>query len=281
MRYIYLRMFLTEVELPPLLVRTGDLEERVSREDHLMDVFNRKWEFTHRGSDLIYLPVQRGEFDSENVIFGRIGKRVRNVENAGPDEEFEALERLGWRASNLVFDTRSSSDGQRVAVEERGDVGKPLAIMNSLIGHLNEILPDSGWFLSVNAMIEQRSFWEAAEKYKGQVTRAEFTYITPNVLGIRSMINERLTEYREKENAQSVTVVLNEPKGNLKLDSQEVKDAVEYTSEGGGSSKLKVGRDTVFDSEDTERAKDFEASSNDLDLATPESRADLANRLLR
>jgi hypothetical protein len=51
---------------------------------------------------------------------------------------------------------------------------------------------------------------------------------------------------------------LEEPKGNLQFDTQEVKDAVDYTSEGGGSSKLKSGRETIFDSQDDEKAKDVE-----------------------
>lgn len=281
MRYIYLRLFLTEVEQPPILVETGDIEAREDREDFLMGIFSRSWKFVHRGSDLIYVPVQRGETDTQTVVFGRIGKKVRSTENAGPEDEFETVEHLGWRASNLVFDISGSSDGQRVAVEERGDVGRPLSLLQSLMSHINEALPDSGWFISINAMIEVRSFWEAAEKYKGQITRAEFNYVTPNVLGLRSQINERLREYKEKENAQAVTVILTEPKGNLNLETQEVRDAVEYTSEGGGSSKLKVGQKTVFDSEDTEKARDFESNETDKDLSSPEIRNRLAEKLLR
>lgn len=280
MRYVFLRLFLTAIEQPPILVETGDIKRREGRQDYLMGVLNKRWEFTHRGSDLIYLPVQRGETDNDNIVFGRIGKRVRSTENAGPDEEFEALERLGWRASNLVFDISGSTDGQKAAVEDRGDVGKPLAILNALVNCINETLQDSGWFISVNAIIEQQSFWDAAEKYKGQITRAEFSYITPNVLGLRSKINERLKEYREKENAQTVSVVLSEPKGNLVLETEEVRDAVEYTSEGGGSTKLKVGREVVFDSEDTAKARDYDTGTEDFDLSSPSTRSALAKRLL-
>ena len=262
MRYVYLRLFLSEVEQPPILVETGDIDRRLSRQDYLTEVFNRRWKFVHRGADLIYVPIRREEGDDETFTFGRLGKQFRALENSGPDEKFEATQHVGWRASNLILNTSSESDGQKLAMQDRGEVGKPLAIVSSLVYHINEHMVDSGWTISVNAIVEKRSFWEAVEKYQGEITRAEFTYVTPNVLGIRSKLNERLKEYREAENAQEVTVTLKEPKGNLKFDSQEVRDAVEYTSEGGGSAKLKAGNDTVFDSRDDEKAKDVQTDDS-------------------
>lgn len=278
MRYVYLRLFLTHVEQPELLVRAGDLPARPERDEFLQDVFNRRWRFNHRGDDLIYVPVNRDETDARRFTYGRIGKQVRSVENAGPDEEFEELERTGWRASNVIVNTQSDTEGQKVAIEDRGDVGKPLAIFNSLVSHVNEWSEDFGWFLSVNQMIEQKSFWEVVERYKGEITRAEFNYITPNVLGIRSEINKRLREYRSKENAQAVSVVLSEPKGDLQLHTDEVKDALEYTSEGGGSVKLKSGRDVIFDSEDNQKAKSFE-TDDAAAMETAEGRSGLAKKI--
>jgi hypothetical protein len=229
---------------------------------------------------MIYVPIRRDEGDDQVFTFGRIGKQVVSQENSGPDEKFEKTEHVGWRASNLLLNTSSDPDGQKLAMQERGDVGKPLSVINSLLQHINTANPDSGWLVTVNPIVEKQSFWEAAEKYKGQITRAEFTYVTPNVLGIRSELNKRLKEYREKENAQQVGVTLYEPKGNLHLDSQEVVDAVEYTSEGGGSAKLKVGRETVFDSQDNEKAKDVETDDS-LTFETSGGRQQLIQKFFK
>lgn len=280
MRYVYLRLFLSKVEQPPILIETGDISARLPRQDYLTDVFNRQWTFVHRGADLIYVPIRREEGDDETCTFGRLGKQITTQENTGPDDNFEATHHTGWRASNLILNTSSAPDGQKLAMQDRGDVGKPLAIVNSLVNHINESLPDSGWTISVNAIIEKQSFWEAVERHKGEITRAEFSYVTPNVPGIRSKLNDRLKEYREQENAQEVTVTLKEPKGNLKFDSQEVRDAVEYTSEGGGTVKLKAGIETVFDSTDDEKAKDVQTNDS-TGFETTEGRTALINQFFR
>lgn len=258
MRYVYLRLFLSEIEQPPILLKTGTIQQRLPRQEYLEDVFNRRWHFSHYSKDMVYVPIERGEGDDQTFTFGRVGRKVSSSENASPDEKFETTKHVAWMAANLLLNTSSSPDGQKLAIQDRIEVGKPISIINSLVNHINETLEDSGWIISANPIVERQSFWEAVEKHKGQITRAEFTYVTPNVLGIRSKLNERLKEYRANENAQEVTVILSEPKGQLQLNSQEVHDAVDYTSEGGGSAKLKVGRETIFDSQETDKAVDVE-----------------------
>ena len=277
-RFVYLRLFLTATETPPLLARMEEQGSQVGREQHLQQTFSKKWIFTHRGTDLIYIPIVREYNEREDVVFGRVGKQVVNLENAGPDEEFEATQHTSWRAANLLTYTSSAEDGQILAFEDRGDVGKPLAIANSLVDHINRSEFSDGWIISVNQMTEQNSFWEAVEKYKGQITRAEFNYVTPNVLGIRSTLNQRLKDYRQKENAKEVSVTLKEDSGNLELNTEEVRDAVEYIAEGGGSTKLKAGRETLYDSEDTERARDID-TDDDVRFGEPEGRQRIARTL--
>jgi hypothetical protein len=224
MRYVYLRLFLTVIERPPLLKEMAERREE-SRSGFLQRAFSSRHEFVHRGTDLIYQPIRVEEDGGRVYCFGRIGKRV-------------------------------------------------------LASFLNEASEETGWFIEVNAMTEKTSFWEAVDRHKGEITRAEFTYVTPNVLGIRDKLNERLREYREKENATRVSVSLQNPKGNLNLDTEEVRDAVEVISQGGGSAKLKSGRETLYDSEDTEKAKDLETDDKIL-LEEVDSRRALIERFFR
>jgi hypothetical protein len=279
-RYVYLRVFLSETEQPPLLVASGSIAGRTTRQEYLSQVFGAEFSFTHRGVDMIYVPIKKEAAEDAAFFFGRIGRKVRTAENSGPEEKFEYAEHLSWRASNLILDTSDHNDGQKIAMQERGEVGKPIAILNSMVSYLNQKNTDSGWHLSVNSITERQTFWQAAEIYKGQITKAEFTYITPNVLGIRTELTKRLKEYRALENAQQVTVAISEPRGNLVLDTQEVKDAVDYISEGGGSAKLKVGKETVFDSSDS--AKTLEVEVDDaLRFNTTEGRKSLIDRVLK
>jgi len=280
LKYSYLRVFAVETESPPILVATGDVPERQSRADYLRKMFSVKIEFEHWSKGFVYIPISVDDMDGGAVCSGRIGAEKTESVNASPDELFEPETVTNWRASNFLIDTRNYNDGQKVAMQHRGDVGKPLSILSSLVKHINEKNRDSGWELSVNAITERSTFWEAVEQYKGQITRAEFHYVTPNVLGIRTKINKRLKGYKNDENANQVTVVLENEKGNLELDSQEVKDAVEYISEGGGSTKLKAGGQKVYDSQDDEKAITVE-TDDQLALEQTAARKTIIERLFK
>lgn len=281
MKYVYFRIFLTEVDIPELLIKTGTLNERLPRNEFLTDVLNRRWEFVHSGKKMIYVPVTRHEEDNVDFSFGRVGKQVVTKENTGPDNEFEAQDHFSWRAANMLTNTASDTNGQKIAFEKKDELGSPLAILSSLSHAINtfSIENDLGWHIEINPMTQSSSFWGVVERYKGQITRAEFSYVTPNVLGIRSTLNQRLKEYKEKENAQGVRVILTDPNGNLNLETQEVRDAVDYTTEGGGSVRLKMGRETIFDSkhEDQIVSRDVDAETA-VNLDTPETRQKLVSR---
>lgn len=259
MKYQYFRLFLSEVEQLPILIQAGEISERKTREAYLKEAFSKEWHFKHYAAEMVYVPVSKKPNDNDNFIFGRYGRKVLDKVNDGPETEFEAAYRESWRAANFIADVSHHPDGQKVAAQLNSEVGKPLAILSSLIAQINQENPDSGWYIDINAITEKQNFWETVQRYKGQITRAEFTYVTPNVLGIHSTITRRLKDYRQNENAQTVSVTLSEPKGQLKFDSQEVLDTVEYISEGGGTSKLKVGDKTVFDSSTVDKSVEIES----------------------
>lgn len=107
-------------------------------------------------------------------------------------------------------------------------------------------------------MTEPGNFWSVVSEYKGEITAAVFTFVTPNVLGLRSQLNASLKAARQDNNAHRVGITLVNEKGNLSLEKQNIEDAVEYVSEDGGTAKLKKGRKTVYDSENDEKTFDLE-----------------------
>lgn len=280
MKYYYLRIFALEVEIPPILLASGGVPQRRTRARYLEDVFSVRIEFEHRGKQLIYIPISVDQITDGVVCSGRIGAQKSESINASPEKLFEPEVVTNWRASNFLIDTRNYSDGQKIAMQHRPNVGKPLSILSSLVKRINETNIDSGWELAVNAITEKTTFWRAVKDFEGEITRAEFSYATPNVLGLRSTINKQLQRHKDHENANRVKVILENEKGALKLDSQEVKDAVEYISEGGGSTKLKVGAKTVYDSEDDEKAVTVD-TEDQLGLEKQEVRRGIIDRLFK
>lgn len=143
-------------------------------------------------------------------------------------------------------------------MQARGDVGNPLAVISSLIAHLNRVNEEVGWILELSPMTEPGNFWTVVKENRGEITSAIFSFVTPNVLGLRSQLNAGLKDARQNNNAHRVAITLSNENGNLDLEKPNIEDAVEYVSEGGGTAKLKRGRKTVYDSEKDEKTIDIE-----------------------
>ena len=238
MRYNYFRLSLLPHAIFPLL-EASDLDpDHPTRQDYLRHLFSQRIDFEHRKRTLVYVPIGIEERSSGPLMLGRIGRFVSSIENAPPEARFEEITRPIWRAANVIIDTRGHTDGQKVAFQHHANVGRPLPIATKLIQKINEENPHSGWLIEISPVTEVQSFWEAARRHKGEITTAEFTFTTPNVLGIRSKLNKELKRMREQHNAISVTETLRNPKGNLDLEGQEVTDSLEYISKGGGKSQV-------------------------------------------
>lgn len=279
-RYHYLRLSLLPQVCPPILVAANVVPPARSRQEYLVDIFANRIDFEHRKKKLVYVPIGTEEGKEGPLMLGRIGRSISAVENAPPETGFEEITRPSWRAANVIIDTSNHSDGQKIAFQMHYNVGKPLPIAAHLIDHINSTNPDSGWHIEINPIIEHQSFWEAAQQYRGEITLAEFTFTTPNILALRSKLNEELKNKRDQHNATSVTETLHNPKGNMELQVDDVKDAVEYISEGGGKAQLKVGRDTVYNSENETKLVEVE-DDEPLTKGNPSMWKRITNKLFR
>jgi hypothetical protein len=246
MRYDYLRIFLLEdqqLEFPGF-----STQEPLSRTAFLHYVLSRRIDFIHRKSKFVYVPIGQAEIRDGVFYLGRIGRSIREIENAPPEESFAEQLHTSWRAANIIVDSRDFFDGQKLAFQSRGDIGRPLPIAESFGQHLNRQFAEMRWHIFFNSIFEPQEFWTAVEQYRGTITQASFTFTTPNILKIRSKINEELKEAREKNNAQRATKILENDEGELNLESEEVEDSLQYISEGGGKVLLKKGKKTIFNS---------------------------------
>lgn len=257
MQYHYLRVFVLRDERFPLLQLANQSPE-LNRTEYLQAVFSQRIDFIHRKAQLVYIPIGSEERAGAPVILGRIGRSFQELVNEPPEQGFAEAELTTWRAANFLIDTGEHTEGQKIAMQARGDVGNPLAVITSLVRHLNEVNEKAGWILEISPMTEPGNFWSVVREYKGEITAAVFNFVTPNVLGLRSQLNAGLKAARQDNNAHRVGVTLANENGNLDLEKPNIEDAVEYVSEGGGTAKLKKGRKTVYDSEKDEKRVEIE-----------------------
>ena len=207
----FLRFSLLPQDRPPILEAVNAVPPATTREEYLRKLFTQRVNFQHWRRTLVYVPLGVEEQEGELLLFGRIGRPIAAIENAPPEADFEETTRTSWRAANVIIDTSDHSDGQKMAFQHHLNVGRPLPIASGLVNHINETNRDSGWLIEINLITERRSFWEAAERYRGELTSAEFTFVTPNILGISSNLTDELKEIRGQHNATSVTATINNP----------------------------------------------------------------------
>lgn len=246
MRYHYLRLDLHRQQVYPLLESTNAVPPTLSRQDYLAEIFGHRIDFRHRKQGLIYVPIGKDHSRHGLVMLGRVGKQIKAVENAPPEDQFAELSRESWRAANVLIDIEEHDDGQKIAFQKHYQVGTPAAIAESLVAHVNQANPHAPWSITVNRITDERSFWEAVEHYANEIIHAEFTLDTPNILGMGAALRAELESAREQHNATSITESLHNLQGGLKLEQDNLGDAVKYIAAGGGSARLRTPKGTVY-----------------------------------
>jgi hypothetical protein len=233
------------------LRRHGDLFERKlpdgklpTRSAWLRDIFSRPLSFTHRG--------QRFHFAAEpgidrRITVGRIGRLTSITENAPPEENLHEITRPRWVASVVLIDPRHHEDGQKVAMEVRGTVGKPMALFESLASQINNSDPPEPYLLGVSNIAEEETFWTFVSENEGQIVEATFELIAPNMFPDVSDFEKEMKELKAQTNTQTVTFGL-ESKDGLKLTTKRVQETARYAAKGGGVIKARTKSGKRFNS---------------------------------
>ena len=219
-----------------------ELFERVgiTREAWLREIFAEKILFMHRNEQFHYVPETDESIGYAPYIAGRIGRRVSVTENEPPEAGLHELHRPSWKASNLFIDPRHHDEGQKAALQYRDDIGKPLAILQSLANHINkEFEPRPPYAMQVAPISDADSFWDFAEKNEGNVTCVAFDLFTPNMFDGPENMDKEMKEMRDKERARKIKFELENP-DSLDLNTPRVKALVSYAAKGGGSIKARA-----------------------------------------
>jgi len=240
-----------------------------TREEYLRRVFGEKRSFSFYGTEFHYVP-EDPQIRSD-VVMGRIGRALNTEENTSPEEGFKDTIHTGWRAITVVMDPRHHDDGQKVAVEVNNRVGKARALITGLVESINDAYPHTAYAVEVAPIINAESFWQFAAQNKGAITRLTFEFVAPNMFGGTDDLSEELRAFRQKENAEKVTIGLQSNEG-LETDTDRTREAVDYAVQGCGTIKARTKSGRRFDSSRTN-------ASSRLDEAAEEDTRPKATRL--
>jgi hypothetical protein len=247
-----LRITLAVPPKGPLFPETEVSEPKVSRTDFLRAIFSQQTDFFYRGKLFTYVPSPVHRKD-DKVLSGFVGKQLTVEENQGPETLFAKIEAKKWRAAFLAVDT--SDDEQLLYFQRRPDVGSAERIASQLFSERRKDFSFS-WDVHIHHLQEERDFWVAASQNQGNLTEIEFILYPPNVLRGFDKIKKLQEEINKDVNGDEGSLAFRNADGNLNVDNEFVKDAVKYTTNGGGAAVLKSGRKKVFDSRRTKKIKE-------------------------
>ena len=257
MYYSYHRLLLVERTIPPIFQASGHQHPEHSRQDYLKEVFSKLFKFQNRRIPYAFANI--GEVDS--VILGRVGRLKAETIEEGPETGFAEKIEQRWHAANYLVDTSDHADGQKIAIEEISEFGSTLSITRSMIDHINSSNANARWEIYAETIADKQEFWEVVSRYKGKITELELSFVAPNIFGGRDKTTTRLRELRQENNMQTVSVSLHNREGALNLETEDVRQSVDFVTEGGGRSKVKASGRTVYNSE--QRGKKVTIDSED------------------
>lgn len=127
----------------------------------------------------------------------------------------------------------------------------PDAVLGAIIKSINGRDPPEPFQAEVNTIADPDSFWEFVRANEGSVTVVTFNVVMPNMFGGKDSFQEEMREIRDRNRAKLAQIKLSNPDG-LVLDDNRVREAVDYTTRGGGRVKAKA-RKKRYDSQDRGR----------------------------
>lgn len=252
MQYVMLRLFLTERDIGPLLAPMGDVPTE-SRQEYLLRVFGQDFSFSGHGISYHYAYI--GSIDS--YVLGRIGRQRLEQEAKGPETGLEETYERRWHAANILIDTSGHTDGQKIAFQNLGEVGNPTAIADRLIEGINAREQRSKWHIYVNPLTETQEFWGVVEEFKGNITELNLTFVAPNILGGTDKTRDALRKLRDTTHMEETSVRLKNRDGALNPDTDDVREELDYISEGGGRVDMKSRQRTIYTSEERVKTEDL------------------------
>ncbi len=201
-----------------------NLEVRLSRCDWIKRLFSERVDFQYYGKKYVYIADENQPFSDR--ILGRLGREICGRENNPPEQGFKPKRHEAWIASRIVVDPTEHHDGQKVAIEDRREVGSPSALASHLLQKLEDVQKVPHYLSAIHPISNDRTFWKWVNQNNEQITRLTFVLEVPNLFGSDEELEKEMQKYRDEENAQKVKIEISNPDG-IKTKTERVQYTVD------------------------------------------------------
>jgi len=147
------------------------------REDWLRDKLGTGFTFRHKGTQFHWVPQNL----SDELIVGVIERKKTLAQRTPPEDGAQEFEGEIWQGAMVIVDPQHRPDGQKVAVEDVGNVGQAKALLASLVATIN-LQTANQYVLFFKPLFRGDSFWKFAEKHGGTLQYVAFKFTVPNMI---------------------------------------------------------------------------------------------------
>ncbi len=259
----YYRFFLTPIEEPEL-----PFCQQKTREEVIDNMFSpdKTYKFRSREKDYcLYIKQKEGSY-----VFANIGKRVKKNIRTAPEEGFKTREIEDWpwcdifiNLSNEHNSGETAKKGQLLLVQVNNvDMKYRASVLQNLASAINRDIQKYGFFLTINSIPSEKTlFWNVVKENEGKIKKITFSYIPPNLLDLKSSLENDLRSVAGEFNSTKVQISMENTDGNLTLSENNklLKESAEYVDLGAGTFKLqfKGNKKKAISSNDTIKTESF------------------------
>ncbi len=238
----YYRFFLTPIEEPEL-----PFVKKKTREEVIEDIFSQDKTYKFKNRETDYCLYIKQKVDS--YVFASIGKKVKKHIRTAPEDGFQTREIEDWPGCDIFINLSNEHDtgktetkGQLILVQINNvDMKYRSSILQKLAASINKNIQKYGFYLTISSIPSEKTlFWNVVKENEGKIKRITFSYIPPNLLDLKSSLEDDLRSVSREFNSTKVQVSMENIDGNLTLSkgNKLLEESAKYVDLGAGTFKL-------------------------------------------
>lgn len=200
----------------------------ISKEDWIRRSLETGATFAHRGDkELHWVPLSA----ERDCILGLLQLQKPHEHHKPPSEGGGEIVSEEWQGAYVLVDPTSHDKGQRVAVEN-DMVGRPSALLGSLVRHINSS-PNRPYQVEADQIFNSEDFWKFSRENGNVLRSVTFDFAVPNMWDATGGVDRDLRRTGQQTGAERVKVRMTSSSG-ITTDSDIIRDGVEYSERGAG-----------------------------------------------
>lgn len=241
MKFQIFRYYLTPTDQESLYT---DKSKYLSKPEAVRKILSNEIDFSFKNTEFAY----RHEYTHENrYFFSKIGRQILKNHSLKIKEKFVEKKETEWPHRQVIIDTDKNIQLVAFEFSLKNEFASPVHTLELFADEINKSLPEFGWHIDFEPVIDEVVFWDIVKEHKGDIRKLKFVYHVPNLFGVDSELEKELDEAKKIYTAQTVEASIINDEGNLMIPKNNfIQDSVKHVSRGGGKYELTLkNRETI------------------------------------